>query len=190
MTRTTRRGLLIVLGLAAAQGGAYAVYRLIEGERERAAGVNETSFSMDSVSGPAPDIEMEHADGRKVRVSDFKGNVVVVHFWATWCKPCARELPGLLQFAERAAPKGVTVLAVSLDDNWTNVRAFLGAEVPATVVRGATGTEGRAYGVGVLPQTFVVGEGGQLVLHAVGAREWTSPWAADTILSAQAAEGS
>jgi hypothetical protein len=82
------------------------------------------------------------------------------------------------------------VLAVSLDDSWSNVRTFLGAEIPAPVVRGATGTEGTPYGVGVLPQTYVVGTGGQLLLHAVGAREWTSPRAADTILSARAMEGS
>ena len=182
MTRTSRRGLLIVLSLAVAQGGVYAVYRFVEGER--APGDEDASFSMDAVSGPASDIEMVRADGRKVRVSDFKGKVVVVHFWATWCKPCARELPGLLEFADRIAPKGVTVLAVSLDDNWRNVRTFLGAEIPEAVVRGATGTEGRAYGVGVLPQTFVVGKRGQLLRHAVGAREWTSSRAAETVLSA------
>lgn len=183
MTRTSRRGLLIVLGLAVAQGGAYAVYRLVE--HERAPGASDASFSMDAVSGPAPDIEMVYADGRTVRVSDFKGNVVVVHFWATWCKPCARELPGLLEFAERTAPKGVTVLAVSLDDGWSSVRTFLGAEIPATVVRGATGTEGQAYGVGVLPQTFVVSPRGELLRHGVGAREWTSQGANDMVLSAR-----
>ena len=188
MTRTARRGLLIVLGLAVAQGGAYAVYRVVEGER--AAGHENASFSMDSATGHAPDIELLHADGRKVRLSDFKGKLVVVHFWATWCKPCARELPGLLEFAERMAPNGVTVLAVSLDDNWTNVRTFLGAEIPEAVVRGVTGTEGRAYGVGVLPQTFIVGTRGQLLRHAVGAREWASQAAAETILSARAQEGS
>ena len=187
MTRTSRRGLLIVLGLAVAQGGAYAVYRLVE--RERAPGDEDASFSMDTISGPAPDIEMVHADGRRVRVSDFKGKVVVVHFWATWCKPCARELPGLLEFAERTGSKGVTVLAVSLDDSWSNVRTFLGAEIPATVVRGATGTEGRAYGVGVLPQTFVVGTQGQLLRRAVGPREWASQGAAEAILSAREPEG-
>jgi peroxiredoxin len=189
MTHSSRRGLLIVFGLAVAQGGAYAVYRVVEGER--AAGHENASFSMDAATGHAPDIELLHADGRKVRVSDFNGKVVVVHFWATWCKPCARELPGLLELAERIAPKGVTVLAVSLDDNWANVQTFLGAaEMPEAVVRGVTGAEGRAYGVGVLPQTFIVGTRGQLLRHAVGAREWASQGAAETILSARAPEGS
>lgn len=181
MTRTSRRRLLVVLGMAVAQGGAYAIYRLVE--RKRASATSEASFSMDAAFGPAPDIEMAHADGRRVRVSDFRGQVVVVHFWATWCKPCARELPGLLEFAERAAPDGVTVLAVSLDESWSSVRTFLGAEIPATVVRGVTGTEGRAYGVGVLPQTFVVSQRGDLALHATGSRDWASERAAQVVLA-------
>jgi peroxiredoxin len=182
MTHTIRRSLIIVVGLAVAQGGAYALYRLIE--RERAPDDKGASFSMDVISGPAPDIEVVHADGGRGRLSDFRGKVVVLHFWATWCKPCARELPGLLEFAERAAPKGIVVLAVSLDASWSSIRTFLGAEIPEAVVREATGIEGRAYGVGVLPQTFVVGPRGRLLLHAVGARDWAGQRAADTVLSA------
>jgi thiol-disulfide isomerase/thioredoxin len=187
MNHTSRRGLLIILGLAVAQGGAYAAYRVVE--RARAPAESDARFSVDAASGPAPDIEMVQADGSKVRLSDFRGKVVIVHFWATWCAPCARELPGLLKFAERDDLKGVTVRAVSLDDGWSNVRTFLGPEIPNAVVRGATGTEGRAYGVGILPQTFVVGTRGELLLHAVGARDWTSRGAADMVLSARATEG-
>jgi peroxiredoxin len=181
MIRASRRGLLIVLAVVVAQGGAYALYRLVEHERTPRG--RDASFSMDAASGLAPDIELVHVDGRRVRVSDFKGRVVVVHFWATWCKPCARELPGLLDFAERTAPAGVTVLAVSLDESWSSVRTFLGAEIPATLVRGSTGTEGRAYGVGVLPQTFVVNPRGELARHALGPLEWDSERAEEVVLA-------
>ncbi|MGC1961561.1 MAG: TlpA disulfide reductase family protein, partial [Candidatus Sulfotelmatobacter sp.] len=67
----------------------------------------------------APDFTVRDSE-RTVRLSQFKGQVVVLNFWATWCPPCIEEMPSLVQMQERMKSKGVTVLAVSVDVDESN----------------------------------------------------------------------
>lgn len=112
------------------------------------------------------------SDGREVSLGDFRGQVVVLFFWATWSAPCAEMLPALDRFAKAHADKGVVVLAVNQDlsarlEAAKARLADLGVSVPAVSDTG--GTTGRSYGATRLPLTFVVDRGG-VVRHArVGA---------------------
>jgi thiol-disulfide isomerase/thioredoxin len=66
-------------------------------------------------SEPAKDFELESIDGRKYRLSDFKGKVVMLNFWATWCGPCAKEMPHLVEMYEKNKDRGFEILAISVD---------------------------------------------------------------------------
>ncbi|MDX2055233.1 MAG: TlpA disulfide reductase family protein [Polyangiaceae bacterium] len=178
ISRRPALGVLAIVGVQAAASGAY---RLIEGRRSSP--LTEGDFEVEPLNRQAPDLTLVHADGSALRLSQLKGKVVVLHFWATWCEPCARELPALLTFAEQMAPMGVTLLALSLDTSWENVATFFKGEIPREVVRGTTGEEAEAYNVTPIPQTFFINSSGEVVLRARGARDWTRRAAARTVLA-------
>ena len=126
---------------------------------------------------PAPDFAMKTADGRTVRLSDYKGKVVVLDFWATWCGPCRAALPHLETLAKTYKDQGVVVLASNTSDELEAFETFMEDESfkqPSLVF--ARDEAGRAperasralYGVGGIPHTFVVGTDGRIVAQVVG----------------------
>ena len=78
-----------------------------------------------TVGRPMPDLMLRDMQGREVRLSDFKGKVVLVDVWATWCPPCKEEMPLLDRMADDLRADGVEVLAVSVDTELENVERFL-----------------------------------------------------------------
>ena len=74
----------------------------------------------------APDFELQDASGKTVQLSNYKGKVVLLNFWATWCAPCKAEIPWFNEFAKKYGPDGFAVLGVSMDnDHWTSVKPFM-----------------------------------------------------------------
>jgi len=71
--------------------------------------------------GPAPDVSFKALDGNQVSLESYRGKVVLVNFWATWCEPCQIELPWLIEFQKKYADKGFTVLGVAMDDEGASV---------------------------------------------------------------------
>ena len=68
-----------------------------------------------------PDVTLQTLDGRGVSLGSFKGKVVLVNFWATWCEPCKAEIPGLIDFQRQYGDKGFTILGVAMDDEGKKV---------------------------------------------------------------------
>jgi thiol-disulfide isomerase/thioredoxin len=66
--------------------------------------------------GPAPDFSLKDLNGRDERLADYKGKVVLVNFWATWCDPCREEIPWLIEMQEKYGAKGFTVLGIAMDE--------------------------------------------------------------------------
>jgi thiol-disulfide isomerase/thioredoxin len=120
------------------------------------------------IDQPAPNFELTGLDGASYRLSSFRGRVVFINFWATWCEPCKKELPAMQQFAgenDRAA-----VLAINVDEPVDTVQTFLtefGA-TELTVLLDPDLTAYDAYGVNRLPITFVVDPGGVIRYAHVG----------------------
>lgn len=122
----------------------------------------------------APDFELSDLDGRKVKLSDYRGKVVVLNFWATWCPPCVQEMPSLTRLHESLGPRGVTVVTVSVDEDEQALRRFVanhGVRVP--VLRDPGRTVSNRYQTYKYPETYILDRQGRLVEKVIGERDWS-----------------
>ena len=132
----------------------------------------------------APELALPDLDGQIWRLTDFKGKVVIVNFWATWCPPCRFEIPSMQRAWVHLKDKGVVMLAVHLGGNEDKIWAFLtdyGVEFP--VLTDKTSSTARAWRTIGLPTTFIVGPRGRIIYRAVDERERDDPALMKTLLS-------
>jgi peroxiredoxin len=123
----------------------------------------------------APDFTVKDSD-RTVTMGQFKGQVVVLNFWATWCPPCIEEMPSLVRMQQFMKSKGVTVLAVSVDVDENNYRRFLrDHNVNLLTVRDPDQKSNRLYGTFKFPETYIVDRNGVMRRKFIGAVDWTEP---------------
>ena len=117
---------------------------------------------------PAPGFALKDSAGAEVRLSKLRGHVVLVNFWATHCAPCVQEMPWLAEFHARYARRKFTVVGVSMDESWGDVRAFLAKKpVPYPVALGSDPVAD-AYKVEAMPASFLVDRRGRIVWTHVG----------------------
>jgi cytochrome c biogenesis protein CcmG/thiol:disulfide interchange protein DsbE len=118
----------------------------------------------------APDFTLKDADGKTVHLSDYKGKVVLLDFWATWCGPCRIEIPWFIDMQRKLKDRGFEVLGVAMDDNgWEDVKPFLAEmKVNYRVVVGDTPTSDSYGGVDSLPTTFLIDKKGKIAAIHLG----------------------
>lgn len=148
--------------------------------------VDSWSVGARTLSGPAPELMVRTPAGRERRLAEMLGQPVLVHFWATWCAPCRKELPSLLEYA--ASPTTLPVLVVSVDDDWETVRRFFDGPVPPAVVLIDRRSNPQAFGISSVPETFLVDANGQLRARFSGARDWSSDKIRDAVMALATAE--
>lgn len=122
---------------------------------------------------PAPDFTV--TDGtRSVRLADYRGKVVLLNFWATWCAPCIQELPSLQALQQRMP--GVVILAVSVDEDPDAYHRFL-SEHPLsfTTVEDSARRVNALYGTSLFPETYVIDRNGTIRRKFISAQNWTNP---------------
>lgn len=118
-----------------------------------------------------PVVELETTAGRR-KLGDFE-QPTLLHFWATWCAPCRRELPRLGRLAQEA--QNVRVVAVS-DEPWSALEAhFSPGPVPPWIARDSAGELAHTLGVGPLPDTYLIDVTGVARRRVAGSIDWTSP---------------
>jgi peroxiredoxin len=123
----------------------------------------------------APDFTVHDAD-RTVTLSQLKGQVVVLNFWATWCAPCIEEMPSLVQMQQMMKDRGITVLAVSVDVDQSNYQRFLrDHNVNLLAVRDGDQKANMLYGTFKFPETYVIDRNGVVRRKFIGAVDWTEP---------------
>lgn len=122
------------------------------------------------VSGDlAPEFVLQSTAGAIRKLSNYRGKVVLVNLWATWCPPCVAELPVLDQLAAKYADKGLVVLAVAGDEDVRAVHDFLArSPVKFEVLLDPNGAIGTAYGITGYPETFFVDRQGRLSDKIIG----------------------
>ncbi len=109
-------------------------------------------------------VEILTLDGRKQALSDFKGKVVVVNFWASWCFPCRYEMPLLQKVHDRFKHQGFTVVAIAVDDRLADARAYQSEKrFTFPMLFDGEGVSKRAFGVESVPETYVIGRDGKPV---------------------------
>jgi cytochrome c biogenesis protein CcmG/thiol:disulfide interchange protein DsbE len=127
------------------------------------------------IGSPAPDFTVQDSD-HSVTLSQFRGKVVVLNFWATWCPPCIEETPSLVEMQRRMKDKGVVVLAVSIDADDAAYHKFLkDYGVNMVTVRDEARKAPNLYGTFGWPESYIIDRNGIIRRKFIGAVEWNSP---------------
>ena len=167
---------LILLAVAAAAAGAgYLMSRALDSGGEIGAGpaIQAAPLAKDLLGQPRPDFTLRNASGDPVSASDFDGKVLLVNFWASWCKPCVEEMPMLSDLQRDHAARSLQVIGIALDDP-QRAQAFaegLELEYPLLFGLADAALVGRRYGnrEGMLPYSVLVDAGGIIRWTQLGA---------------------
>jgi peroxiredoxin len=118
----------------------------------------------------AANFSLADANGAQVALADYKGKVVLLNFWATWCGPCKIEIPWFIEFNKTYKDQGFAVLGVSLDDDgWKSVKPYVtDKKIDYTVVVGSNEVSKSYGGVDSLPTTFIIDRDGRIAFVHTG----------------------
>lgn len=123
--------------------------------------------------GATPPLELKDLNGRPHKLQDYRGKVVMVQFWATYCAPCLKEMPSMVRLEKKLAGKPFTILAVNMGETDKEVRDFLAKmKVDFTVLMDGEGNALGDWKVFVAPSSFVLDPQGELRFTVQGGVEW------------------
>jgi thiol-disulfide isomerase/thioredoxin len=124
--------------------------------------------------GATPPLALQDLAGRSHRIEEYRGKVVLVNFWATWCEPCREEMPSMNRLRASLAGQPFAVLAVNLAESEARIRRFM-EQVPLefTVLLDRDSGAARAWRARVLPVSYIVGPDGRIRYFALGEMDWT-----------------
>jgi peroxiredoxin len=138
----------------------------------------EADTALDRLPGtpPAPEFQLSGPNDEVYRLADFKGQPLVVNFWATWCPPCRAEMPAMQRAWEQLKPDGINLIAINVGEDAETVQAFL-EQVPVSfpLPLDPDSEVAQQWPMRGLPTTFVVAPDGRILYKAVGEREWDHP---------------
>ncbi len=170
-------GLFIVLGLSIGGGWIYVQSTTFETQA-----LPESYKILDNLEEDGiyqgEDLIIKNLEGKELKLSAFKGKVVILSFWATWCAPCVEEFPSFIKLMDEF-PENVVVIAISHDDDEQDVREFVGAfkgfreNLILTMDKEKQLSD--AFGVDRLPEGFIFDQKGMLQKKIIGIQDWASP---------------
>ena len=124
----------------------------------------------------APEFELKDADGNLHRLSDYRGKVIIVNFWATWCPPCRAEMPSMQRAWEQLREEDIMMLAIDVGEDEDAIFEFTASyPVEFPLLLDTESSVSEAWKVKGLPTTFVVDQWGRKIYRAIGGREWDAP---------------
>lgn len=161
------RVLAVIAGLLVVIGVASSFY--LKSSRQ------ESDGPMSTEPRNAAAFELKTSQGKVYKLADFKGSVTLVHFWASWCPPCIEEIPQIREFAKSYGPKGLKIVAISLDDGWPEALKMLpDSENPANLISLLDPSKELpdAYGSYQYPETYILNKDLKIVAKLIGPQEW------------------
>jgi peroxiredoxin len=182
MHRTTLLRVVLLSFTAAVIGIALS----LPGRESGAAKDSAASLGIQEFSSPdgATDFTLSDFQGRPVRLKEYRGKVVMLNFWATWCTPCRSEMPSMEILYQRYKDRGFVVLAVAASEKRPDVKKFMERyrlTFPAPV--DGDGTVADRYNIWSLPTTYFINTQGQVIGKVIGGRQWDSKEAMDYVSS-------
>ena len=128
--------------------------------------IKDKLTTLDQIGKEAPRIGADDLAGKRINLADYRGKVTLIDFWATWCGPCVKELPGLQKTYEKYHAKGFEVIGISMDNERPALDQFLkDNRLPWQQVFNSAAAEGdiaARYGVTAIPATFLIGKDGKI----------------------------
>jgi cytochrome c biogenesis protein CcmG/thiol:disulfide interchange protein DsbE len=143
---------------------AAAVIALLSAGCSSRPGLHESQVRSAAERAAAPDFTLKDEDGRSVQLSDYRGKVVLLNFWATWCGPCKIEIPWFVEFEREHKDQGFAVVGISMDgDGWQAVKPFISdAGINYRILMGNDSIAHLYGGVEALPTTFMIDRDGKI----------------------------
>jgi peroxiredoxin len=141
---------------------------------------NSTSEKSTTTAGlvghAAPDFTLTDMQGQKVTLSQFRGKVVVLNFWATWCPPCREEMPSMERLHRDLESKGLVMLAVNVEENGKKAVSQFLQKTPYSfpILLDSESDAQNAYGVFRFPESYIIDRNGVVVEKIIGGRNWLS----------------
>jgi len=127
-----------------------------------------------------PDFSVTGLDGKEISIQDFRGKLLLVNIWATWCAPCLKEFPSMIRLIQKF-DKDLVVLAVSYDRHREDIEAFVKAfgGVPPNfhIAWDKEKKTTQIFGTDVLPETYIISRDGKLIRKIAGEATWDEPMA-------------
>ena len=126
----------------------------------------------------APDFTLMDMDGKRHRLSEQRGKVVMVNFWATWCPPCRKEMPSMQRAFEKLKNKNFVMYAINVGEDEDTIFGFTfstGVELRFPILLDKKGKVIKEWPVLGLPTTFIIDTEGRISYRAIGGREWDDP---------------
>lgn len=132
------------------------------------------------VDRPAPDFNLPMANGELKSLRDFRGKVVFLNFWASFCEPCREEMPSMESLVRQYQSQGMAMVAISFDPEKKNMVDFMNNFLPGdrsamTVLWDPTSKTGTEYGTELIPETYIIDRDGRIVARFVNSYDWTRP---------------
>jgi peroxiredoxin len=124
---------------------------------------------------PVSEFSLETLEGKRLRLLDFRGKVVLLNFWATWCPSCKLEMPSMEALHKRLGHDGLMMLAVNVRESAEEVKAFFEEhQLSFSAILDPEGHAFEQFNVWSLPTTFIIGRKGELLGKVIGYRDWNS----------------
>ena len=121
------------------------------------------------------EVTLPDLSGRQVSLSDFKGKILFVNFWATWCPPCREEMPSMQKLHARLKDKDFLMVAIDLQESAEPVKKFLNEyELTFMTLLDSKGETGPLFGISSIPTTLIMDKNGMIIGVALGPRDWAS----------------
>ena len=169
--------ILLTLSVGAGLSLFYNGYVAIAGSQDQSLERLLTNMGILKTANMSRPVEIQLKDvfGNTIRLADFRGKVVFLNFWATWCPPCIIEMPPMEKLHRRYKDKDFAMVAINLQETDAQVKSFFDRyKLSFTALLDSNGEVATWFGVASLPTTFVLDKEGRIIGSALGPREWDS----------------